>query len=206
MNCLAIDTTNSKLTVVLLKDDETFHREIEVGKSGHSRLLMPTVDEVLKEGGVAVADVDTVAAVVGPGSFTGIRIGVSTITAIAFANDAKRIGVTSFELIAYNCANVTAVVDAGHGNAYCAECKDGEVISTSFVSADELNDSLFGAKPAGAVEETKSPQNIKTAPDCESWKALAGVVRKKIDNGCYQTVLSPYYMRKSQAEREKDEV
>ena len=191
MNCLAIDTTNSKLTVVLLKDDEVFHREIEVGKSGHSRLLMPTVDEVLKEGGVPVADIRAVAAVVGPGSFTGIRIGVSAMTAIAFANSAKRISVTSFELIAYNCANVTAVVDAGHGNAYCAECENSEVISTSFVSADEAK---------------SLPQNIKTAPDVDDWKALAGVVRKKLDNECYQSVLTPYYMRKSQAEREKDEV
>lgn len=205
MNCLAIDTTNSKLTVVLLKDDGVFHREIEVGKSGHSRLLMPTVDEVLKEGKTAVSEIDTVAAVVGPGSFTGIRIGVSAMTAIAFANGAKRIGVTSFELIAYNCASVTAVVDAGHGNAYCAECKDGEVISTKFVSADEFKRSSLDANSAG-VKETKSPQNVRTAPYCESWKALAGAVRKKIDNGCYQPVLSPHYMRKSQAEREKDEV
>ena len=191
MNCLAINTTNSKLTVVLLKGDEIFHREIEVGKSGHSRLLMPTVDEVIKEGGISISDIDTVAAVVGPGSFTGIRIGVSAMTAIAFANSTKRIAVTSFELIAYNCANVTAVVDAGHGNAYCAECVNGDIVSTSFLNADEVK---------------RLPQNIKTEPECESWRALAGAVRKKLDNECYQSVLTPYYMRKSQAEREKDEV
>ena len=102
MNCLAIDTTNTKLTVVFFKDDEVFHREIEVGKSGHSRLLMPTVDEVLKEADADISAVEAVAAVVGPGSFTGIRIGVSAMTAIAFANNAKRISVTSFEVISYN--------------------------------------------------------------------------------------------------------
>lgn len=191
MNCLAIDTTNTRLTVVLLKNDETFHREIEVGKSGHSRLLMPMVDEVLRDGGIAAVDIDTVAAVVGPGSFTGIRIGVSAMTAIAFANSAKRISVTPFELIAYNCASAVAYVDAGHGNAYCAECRDGEVIEAYFVGADGME---------------RLPADIKTAPDVEGWKALAGAVRKKIEDNCYQSVLTPYYMRKSQAERETDEV
>ncbi|MCM1306284.1 MAG: tRNA (adenosine(37)-N6)-threonylcarbamoyltransferase complex dimerization subunit type 1 TsaB [Bacteroides sp.] len=191
MNCLAIDTTNTKLTVVLLKDDEVFHREIEVGKSGHSRLLMPTVDEVLKESKTSIQEIDSVAAVVGPGSFTGIRIGVSAMTAIAFANDAKRISVTSFELIAYNCANVIAVVDAGHGNAYCAECENGEAVSTRFIGADETK---------------HLPKYVKTAPDVESWKALAGVVKNKLAKCCFQPVLTPYYMRKSQAEREKDDV
>jgi len=152
---------------------------------------MPTVDEVLKEADITAQELDAVGAVVGPGSFTGIRIGVSAMTALAFATGAKRISVTSFELIAYNCANVLAVVDAGHGNAYCAECVDGEVIKARFVSADEDKSRLNGAK---------------FAPDCENWKALAEVVKKKIADDCYCDVLVPYYMRKSQAEREKDEV
>lgn len=191
MNCLAIDTTNTRLTVVLLSDERVFHREIEVGKSGHSALLMRVVDEVLKEAGISAEAIDTVAAVVGPGSFTGIRIGVSAMTAIAFANAAKRISVTSFELIAYNCANVLAAVDAGHGNLYLAECINGEVTSASFKEADSAGDVLPYAK---------------TSPDVESWIALAGVVRKKLDEGNYTSVLTPYYMRKSQAEREKDEI
>ncbi len=190
MNCLAIDTTNTKLTVVLLKDDKIYHREIEVGKSGHSRLLMPTVDEVLEEADADISAVEAVAAVVGPGSFTGIRIGVSAMTAIAFANNAKRISVTSFEVISYNCANVLAAVDAGHGNLYCAECENGEVKSARFISDGENN----------------IPSLAMTKPVCDNWLALAGVVRKKLENGCFQDILSPFYMRKSQAEREKDEI
>ena len=190
MNCLAVDTTNSKLTVVLLRGGDTFYREIEVGKSGHSRLLMPTVDEVLKEGGVKVGELDALAAVVGPGSFTGIRIGVSAMTALAFATGAKRISVTSFELIAYNRQSVLAVVDAGHSNAYCAECKDGKVLSASFVEAGNI-ESLNGGV---------------SKPVCEAHIALAGVVKNKLNSGEYCDVLMPFYMRKSQAEREKDEV
>ncbi len=190
LNCLAIDTTSTKLTAVVIKDDTTFCREIEVGKSGHSGLLMPTVDSVLKEAGLSANDLNAVCAVVGPGSFTGIRIGVSAITALAFATGAKRIAVTSFELIAYNnCADVTAAVDAGHGNYYTAHCVNGEVVEASFVSAAEASDIVGKAK---------------LSPDCSYSKALEGVVRKKIADESFVDVLVPYYMRKSQAEREND--
>ena len=188
MNCLAVDTTNSRLVVVLIKDGETFYRQIEVGKSGHSKLLMPTVDEVLKEGEVKVGELNAIAAVVGPGSFTGIRIGVSAMTALAYATGARRISVTSFQLIAYNRQSVRAIVDAGHSNFYCAECKDGKVLSTAFVEAGDT------------LEKGESE------PICDSYLALAGVVRNKIAAGDYCEVLMPFYMRKSQAEREKDEV
>lgn len=69
----------------------------------------------------------------GPGSFTGIRIGVSAMTALAFATGAKRIAITAFELIAYNRRDCIAGVDAGHGNLYLAECKNGKVVKQSFV-------------------------------------------------------------------------
>lgn len=191
MNCLAIDTTNNRLTAVLLKDGNIIFREIEVGKSGHSALLMPTVDEVLKEGGIDVKSLDAVAAVVGPGSFTGIRIGVSAMTAIAFGVGAKRVSVTSFELIAYNRRSVLAAVDAGHDNVYAAECENGKIMSTRFVTADEGTDDIKYAE---------------YAPLCSYHEALAGVVAHKLADGEYCEVLVPYYMRKSQAERERDEV
>ena len=191
MNCLAIDTTNTRLTVVLLRDKDTFYREIEVGKSGHSALLMPTVDEVLKESGIEVDALDAVAAVVGPGSFTGIRIGVSAMTAIAFGTGAKRISLTSFELIAYNRQSVLAAVDAGHGNVYAAECENGKVMSTSFIPFGEGASDVKGAE---------------YAPVCSYHEALAGVIAKKLADGEYCDVLVPFYMRKSQAERERDEV
>lgn len=189
MNCLAIDTTNSCLSVVLIADDAVFHRETEVGKSGHSRLLMPYVDELLKEAGLHAEDLDTVAAVVGPGSFTGIRIGVSAMTAIAFAAGARRIAVTSFELIAYSRTKVTATVDAGHSNIYAAECIDGNVVSTRFIEAAQDKSGICDAQ---------------YEPVCEPWRALEQVVRRKIADGSYCDVLEPFYMRKSQAEREKD--
>lgn len=193
MKCLAVDTTNSKLTVALICDDKSTSISKEIGKSGHSSMLLPVIDEFLKKNGIDITEIDTVAVVVGPGSFTGIRIGVAAMTALAFANNAKRIAVTSFELIAYNRAKVTAAVDAGHGNLYIADCIDGRVITTSFADGETASIS----KKSGA---------LAFEPYCDYGDALIGAVKRKIENEEYVCVFEPFYMRKSQAEREKDEV
>ena len=192
MNILAIDTTSTGLSIALVKNGEMFSYTKEIGKSGHSATLMPSVKAMLDEHEVDVNDIDVIGVVVGPGSFTGIRIGVSAMTALAFATGAKRIAITAFELIAYNRRDCIAGVDAGHGNLYLAECQNGKVVKQSFVENGQ-NDSLDAAKidcePLASVDET-----------------LAKVAAIKAQNGDFVSVFEPFYMRKSQAEREKDEV
>lgn len=188
MICIASDTTSEKLTLALIKGDEIFYRCQNVGKSGHSSLLMCAVKELMEEGGVTPDMLDAVAVNVGPGSFTGIRIGVSALTAIAFATGAKKIALTSFDLIAYDRREVIAAVDAGHGNLYAAKCVDGRTVETAFYAADDEN------KPAKA----------KFEPRYDAAKTLAKVALQKAERGEYVAVLEPFYMRKSQAEREKD--
>ena len=73
MICVAADTTSTYLALVLIKDGESYAYSREVGKSGHSSLLMPALKELLDSHDVAPEDLDAVAVVVGPGSFTGIR-------------------------------------------------------------------------------------------------------------------------------------
>lgn len=192
MNILAIDTTSTGLLIALIKGDDIYSYTKQLGKSGHSATLMVEVDNMLKSHDLDVNTLDAVGVVVGPGSFTGIRIGVSAMTAIAFATGAKRIAVTSFELIAYDRQKVLAGVDAGHGNLYLAECDDGKVVSQRFVEA----------KDADKISEN----DVLYTPCCSVDEALAKVVLKKAQNSEYVSVLESYYMRKSQAEREKDEI
>ncbi len=188
MICVAVDTTSEKLLLALIKGDETHCRAQYVGKSGHSALLMPAVKQLLDENGVSPRDLDAVAVNVGPGSFTGIRIGVSAMTALSFAANAKRISLTTFEIIAYNRGQTLAAVDAGHGNVYAAQCLDGRVISTAFYEAGGGDD------VAGAVYE----------PLGDGAETLAAVVKDKAQRGEYVSVFEPFYMRKSQAEREAE--
>ncbi len=190
MNILAIDTTSTYLAIALIKDDDVFSNTIEIGKSGHSATLLAKIDDTLKSHGIDVKELDAVAVNVGPGSFTGIRIGVAAMTAIAFAIGAKRISVTSFELIAHGRGELLAAVDAGHGNTYVAKCSCGKVLEASFCEANDdvdLSNALYAPKDSVDV-------------------ALADVVLEKAQNREFVSVFEPFYMRKSQAEREKDEV
>lgn len=192
MNILAIDTTSTGLSIALDKNGEMFSYTKEIGKSGHSATLMPSVKAMLDEHEVDVNDIDVIGVVVGPGSFTGIRIGVSAMTALAFATGAKRIAITAFELIAYNRRDCIAGVDAGHDNLYLAECKNGKVVKQSFVEngqSDCLDAEKIDFNPLASVDETLAKVAIRKANDKE-----------------FVSVFEPFYMRKSQAEREKDEV
>ena len=99
MNYLAIDTTNSTLTVVLRNGEQLLYTRKEMEKAEHSTSLMPTIDEIISKANMNIKDIENFAVNVGPGSFTGIRIGVASITALSFANSAKRVAYKTFELI-----------------------------------------------------------------------------------------------------------
>ena len=120
MNYLAIDTSSTHLTIALgynKKVQYTFEEDI---KLQHSCILMPEIEKLLLKSGANLNDIDVFACCVGPGSFTGIRIGVSAIKAFAFSFGKKVLPVTSFETLAYNkrSGRNLCVIDARHGNFY----------------------------------------------------------------------------------------
>ena len=83
MKILAIDTSSDICGVALLEDAILIDdNSLKNGKT-HSENLMPLIDEILKRNKISLGDINLIACVVGPGSFTGIRIGVSTVKAIA---------------------------------------------------------------------------------------------------------------------------
>ena len=91
--------------------------------------------------GLAPADCDFFAAVTGPGSFTGIRIGVSAAKGFALGADKPLVSITSFELIAYNVTDniFYTVIDAAHGHYYVCGYGDGEIIlQPCYMSGEEI--------------------------------------------------------------------
>ena len=138
MNILYLDTSQNILIAGVLKGAENFPRTVDAGKSGHTRILMGEIDAALKAAGLDISDIDAVAAVMGPGSFTGIRIGAATAAALTRGTGAKKIAVTEFELIAYHRGRVTAAVEAGRGNLYCRRVRGtGASSRTRFIPSEE---------------------------------------------------------------------
>ena len=130
MNYLAIDTSGTHLTIVLIKNGQIYSEFIPDGNLKHSITLMPSVEKILDDNNVKVSEIDGFACVIGPGSFTGIRIGVATVKALAYAFKKPVLAVTSFDVLAYNkrVGKRLAVIDAMHDNYYVAGY-DGDAIT-----------------------------------------------------------------------------
>ena len=130
-NFLAIDTSSKYLTVLAVKGEKKVLRHLSDCALKHSVVLMDEVDKALKEASLSPQECDFFCAVTGPGSFTGIRIGISTVKGFAVATGKPLVSVTAFELLAYNVEddNFYTVIDAAHSHYYvCGFDKNKNVI------------------------------------------------------------------------------
>lgn len=125
MNILAVDTTTKVASVCIMKDDKYFEKSIS-NEVTHSEKLLPLIDETLKEASLNIKDIDMYSALNGPGSFTGIRIGLATLKAFAMVNGKKIFSIPSDTAIAicsklgnYKKSNYFAtLIDAKNSRVY----------------------------------------------------------------------------------------
>lgn len=133
-NYLAIDTCGNHLTVLAQKDGKSYTTFIENCAMKQAVLLMSAVEETLKKAEMALAECDFFAVVVGAGSFTGIRIGISAVKGFCVATGKPALPVTSFDLSAYNAIDesktdkILCLVDALHDAYYACGYQKGEVV------------------------------------------------------------------------------
>ena len=199
MNYLAIDTSGKNLTVVVENNGQLYtYYDSECG-TNHSVSLMPKIEELLLKADLDLKDSDFLAVVVGAGSFTGIRIGVSTIKALCFAYNLPALSITSFDTLAYNVkgGKVLSVIDAGHGGFYVAGYNDSEVIlPPSYMLKQELD--LI--KDGYQVVSSNKIENLESAT-VSVLDGLINAVNSKFNQVVTDLdLISPLYVRKSQAE------
>ena len=101
---LALDSAGSGCSVVLAAGETVLAAERCANERGQTERLLPIIDAVMRKSGLPAA-FDIVGATIGPGSFTGIRIGLAAVRGIALATGARSVGVTSFEAVAANLAS-----------------------------------------------------------------------------------------------------
>ena len=133
MKILALETSAKAVSAAVIEDGKILCSGYQDTGLTHSRTLMPIVEHILKNTGLTVSDMDAVAVAAGPGSFTGIRIGVSAAKGLAFAADKPAIGVSTLAAMARNVAFcdglVICAMDARRQQVYNAlfEAKDGSL-------------------------------------------------------------------------------
>ena len=104
MKILALETSAKAVSAAVSEDDRILAAGYQDTGLTHSRTLMPIVEGILRNAGLTVKDMDAIAAAVGPGSFTGIRIGVSAAKGLAFAAEKPCVPVSALAAMARNAA------------------------------------------------------------------------------------------------------
>ncbi len=138
MKFLAIDTSAKALTIVAVNGEKRVHFSEDCAMQ-HSVRLFPELDGVLARAELSLRDCEMIACVVGPGSFTGIRIGISAVKGLCFASAKPALALTSFDALAYadEREDKIAVVDAGHGFLY-AEGYGAASLARGYYSSEEI--------------------------------------------------------------------
>ena len=211
MKILAISTSSSNASVSLLENDTVVKEFNNTNERTHSEKLMPLVDELLKFCNISLSEINLIACDVGPGSFTGIRIGVATVKALAEVNKTPITSCSSLEALSYNVQNadyICSIIDARNNQVYAAIFdKEHNLISDYF--ADDINNlkSVFQKYPNMVFvgDGAKLVNNLDNFDNTIYSKNIGICGYKKFLNNeiLDSDHLSVLYLRKSQAERLK---
>ncbi len=229
MKILAIDSSGLTASVAIAEDDNLLAEYTVNNKKTHSQTLLPMLDEIVKATDTELEEIDAIAVAKGPGSFTGLRIGASTVKGLALALDKPVVPVPTLEGLAYNLWNMSELVcpimDARRNQVYTALYKfeNGEpvtVMPQTPLDIDELLDVILEKNEkvtfAGDGVDVYSDHIVSRIPDAlfaplhinkqhAGSVAFAGMTRFKRGEFINGDDFAPEYLRVSQAERERKE-
>ena len=225
MLILAMESSAKAASAALVRHGELLAQSFSCSGLTHSRTLLPMAEQVLASAGVELSDVDCLAVAEGPGSFTGIRIGVSAVKGLAWAAEKPAVGVSTLEAMAYNGvaagegALVCCCMDARRAQIYHAlfEVQNGVpvrlmpdraiAIDALLPELKKLEKPLFLVGDGAAlcynvfseqgVQCVLAPSNLVHQ---SAWGVAMAASQKEPRPGA---ALQPVYLRLSQAERER---
>lgn len=225
MLILGIDTSTNVGTVAIYSDTKGTLGEISVNiNKTHSENIMVMIDELFKLTNTTINDIDKIAVSIGPGSFTGIRIGVAVAKGLASATNCKIVGVNELDVIAGNSTSneceICSIIDARKERGYYCTFKyeNGILKQLEDYKVGELREFLETRKEIrtvylgdGAINYKNLISNIVGenglfAPKSLNLPRASVVAELGINNEDNLYTMEPIYLSKSQAEREKEKI
>nr|WP_295734671.1 tRNA (adenosine(37)-N6)-threonylcarbamoyltransferase complex dimerization subunit type 1 TsaB [uncultured Intestinibacter sp.] len=229
MKILGIDTSSMAASVAVIEDNKLICEYTINTKKTHSQKLMPMIENMLGLSDLNVREIDAIAVCEGPGSFTGLRIGMATAKAIAHVNDIPVIGVNSLEALAANMnlcdKKICSILDAQRNQVYTGRyqyegTKLVEIKEIGIQQIDELLEELSQSgeqwilvgeavyKYEDKIREISNIEIPAASNNVTKAGSLCSVAKVKFDEGkdifdCY--TVNPLYIRKSQAEEQYEE-
>ena len=227
MKILALESSATAASVALCEDEALIAQSFRDTGLTHSQTLLPMTEELLAHCGLTVADLDLIAVAAGPGSFTGLRIGVATAKGLAWAAQLPCAGCSTLEAMAWNLAGLDgelcAAMDARRHQVYNARfrAENGTITRLTedrAIALEDLIEELRGTKTtqivlgdgaqlccealtAAGIPAQLAPPNLRQQT---AWGvARLGLELAKAGRTVPPEELVPVYHRLSQAERER---
>lgn len=226
MKILALDTSGPNCSACILDENKVicdFNLNTEIT---HSQNLLPMIDTLKSFSGIDISDIDVFACSVGPGSFTGLRIGIATIKGFALSLNKKVIAVPTLVGLAYNTSNfdglVCSILDAKNNNVYAGifRYENGKPILTNDYITDDIDTLInilkekdskvlfvgdgavtFHDYLSNALNEKAYFMPIHLNNQLASSIAKAAFDKASLGEFDEYDTLNPMYLKKSQAER-----
>jgi tRNA threonylcarbamoyladenosine biosynthesis protein TsaB len=216
---LALDTTTSSGSCALARDGRVVCEQVNDAPNAHAEHLPGDLMSLLERAGVTLAEIDLFAVATGPGSFTGLRIGIATMQGLAFAEGKPLVGVSGFDALARLAGPVRTAtwVDAWRGEVFAALYEDGREVEAPIVGRPELllealrtRHTLFIGDGARAHAETIRRTLGEAAriaeppapPLAGTIAILAGEAPITADHSPH--AIRPLYIRRTDAELSRD--
>jgi len=190
MTYLFIDTANSFI-ISIIKDDKIIYYKNDVSNSDTSSKVMPMIDDAFKSSGLTVNDIDKIFVVNGPGSFTGIRVGVTIAKTIAYCLNKPLIHLSELELLATTNTNtdyIVPIIDARRGYVFGAIYDKN--LNVYYKDCHILLDEL----------KTKIPKNSMFVDNSDNVDLIKIINKHKNDEPVNPHTLNPNYLKKTEAE------
>lgn len=220
MKILSI-TTSSNICSVSILENNTIIKELSLNNAKtHSENLMPLVSQILSETSLSLDEIECIACDIGPGSFTGIRIGISSVKAMAEVKNIKIMPVTSLEALSYNMTNlnstyICSLIDARNDNVYCGLFDKNHNLVNNYI-ADHIdnvikilpNESISFVGDGSTMHKAKLEKYFNNLAHFTLNNSLSSAKlgicaynKAKMQSLITPDELLPLYLRKSQAER-----
>lgn len=223
MKILSIDTASNICTVAVLEDKTCIKELIVNDTRNHSEKIMPLIEQIFKDTNLTLQDIDLIVCDKGPGSFTGIRIGVGTVLAFKDSLNIECVGISSLEALAYNVNSegyICSLIDAKNNNVYFGlfKLEDGQytqIDNLNFKSINEVinilsqyNFPITFVGDGAIINQEFLKTNFSNCNFCvknELSSYSLGIAGYNAYKKGISTSVMPLYLRKSQAERALEE-
>jgi len=228
LNILGIDSSSIVATIAVLTQEKLLAEYIVNNKKNHSEKLMPVLDRVLVDAGLSIDDIDVIAVAKGPGSFTGIRIGMACAQGLAHAARKPLIGVNTLDGLAYNMINAQGflcpMINAQRQELYTSlyRWQDGKLVRLwdyELIKADVLAERLLkmperiyilGDGVNILLQTNDKWDNVALAPQVSLMPKASSIAMAALEQytagdveDCF--TIRPFYIRRSNAEEKWEE-